>query len=155
MGVQTLIIEGDCIKVRIYFEKGLLDYIELSAFKEIKKIRETVRLSAFPARSIITDRLHDSLIIEHKYIEDGKEVFTEYYSIEDYSLSILKLFNEQIGVKYKNKILSGALTFEEAKEYISKFLDYIDVIHTQRRFHSLFEIVKESLNDAYDFDLFT
>jgi len=79
MSIQTLILEGDCIKVRIYFEKGLLGHIELSAFKEVKKVREAVRLSAFPAKSIITNRLHDLLIIEHKYIEDGKEVFAEYF----------------------------------------------------------------------------
>jgi len=154
MGVQTLVLKGNFINVRIYFDKGLLDYIEVSAVKEVKKIRETIKLNTFPARSIGTNRLHDLLIIEHKYIEDGKEVFDEKYSIEDYSLSVLRVFNEQIGVKFQDKILAGALSFDEANEYVSKFLDYIDIIHTQRRFHGLFEIVKESLKDVYDFHLF-
>jgi len=154
MGVQTLILKGNFINVRIYFDRGLLDYVEVLAVKEVKKIRETIKLNAFPARSIGTNRLHDLLIIEHKYIEDGTEVFAEKYSIEDYSLSVLRVFNEQIGVKYRDRVLAGTLSFDEANEYISKFLDYIDVIHTQRRFHELIEIVKESLNSIYDFDLF-
>ena len=154
MSVQTLTLKGNQISVRIYFDKGLSDYIEISSVKEVKKIRETLKINAFPAKSIGTNRLHDQLIIEHKYIEDGTEVFAEKYSIEDYTQNILRLFNEQVGVKYQNKILAGTLSFDEANGYISKFLDYIDIIHTQRRFHGLFEIVKESMNDVYDFHLF-
>jgi len=32
-----LILEGKGINVRIYFDKGLLDYIEISTVKEIKR----------------------------------------------------------------------------------------------------------------------
>mgnify|MGYP001772590713 CR=1 FL=1 len=78
MGVQTLILEGNFISVRIYFEKGLLDYIEVSAIKEVKKIREMIKLNAFLTRAISTNRLHDLLITEHEYQkpEDETEVFT-------------------------------------------------------------------------------
>jgi len=158
MSTQTLTLKGKGINVRIYFDKGLLDYIEISTAKEIKKMRETIKLSTLPARTLDTNRLHNLIIIEHGYQklenETYTEVFAERYSIEDYSLSVLRVFNEQIGVKYRDKIIAGDLSFDEAKEYISKFLDYIDIIHTQRRFHGLFEIVKESMNDVYDFHLF-
>ena len=159
MTVQTLAIKGKGINVRIYFDKGLLDYIEISTAKEIKKMRETIKISTLPGRTLDTNRLHNLIIIEHGYQklenETYTEVFAERYSIEDYTQNILRVFNDQIGVKYRDKIIAGDLSFDDAKEYIEKFLHYIDVIHTQRRFHGLFEIVKESLNDVYDFFLFS
>ena len=156
MGVQTLTMRGKGISVRIYFDEGLLHSIEISVVKEVKKVKETIKFDAFPAKTLDMKRVYDLLIIEHEYRkpEDETEVFTERYSVGDYAQNILRLFNEQVGVKYQNKILAGTLSFDEANEYISKFLDYIDIIHTQRRFHGLFEIVKESMNDVYDFHLF-
>jgi len=103
-------------------------------------------------------RIYNLLFIEHEYQklenEMYTEVFTERYSIGDYTQNILRMLNEQIGVKYREKILAKALDYNEAKEYIAKLLDYIDIVHTERKFHRLIEMLKESLNDVYEFKFF-
>ena len=144
----TLVLKGKDICVRMHFDKGLLDYIKIfKEAEEAKNMKEIIELSAFPA-----DMKYDLVLLEHKY-QNGTDIFNERCIIEDHMQNILRAFNEKVGVKYQDKILKGTLSSNEAKEYTLEFLNRIDAIHTQNRFHDLFKVIKESLNNASYFSL--
>jgi len=155
MATEILVLEGKGIEVKIYFDKGLLEDIEIRVIKEGKKMRERIILELYQASTLDKSEVYDSLAIEHRYqeIEDEKykETFTEEYHIKDYTKSISGMFNEQLGVKYRDKVSARTITLDEAKEYVEKLLNYIDVIHTRRKFHELFEVIKESLRGVNNF----
>jgi len=159
MSTQWLILEGKGVKVKIFFDNGLLDYIEIVNIKEMRKMKETITVKIFRGNTLDMKRKYDLIWIENVYQKLDERAKTyessliERYTIEDYTLNVLSVFNEQVGVHYREKILAKALDYNEAKEYIAKLLDYIDIVHTERKFHRLIEMLKESLNDVYEFKL--
>jgi len=153
MATEILVLEGKGIEMKIHLNKGLLEDAEIYFVREDKKMRERITFELYQASALDKSEVYESLVIEHVYerIEDNSKVFSEEYQIKDYTRSIATIFNENIGTKYRDKASSRTISLKEAKEYVEKLLDYIDAIHTQRKFHELLEVLKESLKYVNNF----